>query len=990
VIDIPLKLAEAYVEIAADSTKFKRELDKVQRELQRKSQQMQSNMRVAGAAMAGIGAAVTAGFAKAVVTFGQFEQVMANVGAVSNATADEMKKLTEFAKKMGETTIFTARESGKAMYFLASAGFSAEQQMASTNAVMKLAAATQSDLSETARLTVSSLKAFKLEAGEADRVVNVFAAAIGGSQATLEKLSVGIPIMSTKFDEMGYSVETATAALSVLIDRGLGASRSATGLRMSMNRLIRPTSKARKAIADMGLTVEELNPKTNELVDIVRKLENANMTAAQGIDIFGQRSEGMTILVSNGADALAEMEAKITGTTRAADMASRQLDTLAGKFKLLISAGEGLQITLAEQLAPALENMTESMTKTVSELNEWIKAYPIMSGLLIRFTAVLGGLVGAGGVLLLLAPAIVAAKVAFVGLAAAIPPVLTVLVAVGSSFWAVHKIIKSLTDDVDHVKVKMTEFEKRGQQFSGVFKDIHEALADFGGDKASATFADLGIDVGKLNKEINKGSRGIWAWGKAVKVQIRETATVSSVLTALNTNIYQGSRALKDYTGGLGDSADAVGALAENLKNLGKYLREVAEGAGDMIKKLGEIQDIKFPSFGEISTQQGRVEFSRQLRARTLPGTRDIRDEGDRPSAFDPSLTPAMPPPDATRKAWEIYWQEKRERYEKDQAALAKYNQAVEDEWNKQTEIVKNALDKIFDAEKDAVKKAKKLWDEKVKIVRDAMDKIFDAQEKDREKEDKAIEKSLEERNKFITDFVGAFQPAFQDLFADLIDPRVKADWKSFWSDLADIAIDELSRIVVSEAFRALKALITGQEYSVAGQRIFGGAEVASAAAGTGTAAAGTGGGGYDWGSTLSGAGVGYTATSLTTGGQGDLSEQIGAGIGALGGAALGSLLLPGVGTYIGGYLGGMLGKYVGGQFAEGSIVTKPTLALVGERGPEEIRPLGRASMAGGNTYNVSFPHADVRTVTREEMEYLYETKLADAEMSARAKGWVA
>ena len=45
---------------------------------------------------------------------------------------------------------------------------------------------------------------------------------------------------------------------------------------------------------------------------------------------------------------------------------------------------------------------------------------------------------------------------------------------------------------------------------------------------------------------------------------------------------------------------------------------------------------------------------------------------------------------------------------------------------------------------------------------------------------------------------------------------------------------------------------------------------------------------------------------------------------------------------------GGLLGKVPG--FASGGIVTRPTLALVGERGPEAIVPLGRGGgMGGGN-----------------------------------------
>jgi len=40
--------------------------------------------------------------------------------------------------------------------------------------------------------------------------------------------------------------------------------------------------------------------------------------------------------------------------------------------------------------------------------------------------------------------------------------------------------------------------------------------------------------------------------------------------------------------------------------------------------------------------------------------------------------------------------------------------------------------------------------------------------------------------------------------------------------------------------------------------------------------------------------------------------------------------------------------------FADGGIVTKPTLAMVGEKGPEAIVPLGKSLAGGGITVNVT------------------------------------
>ena len=65
------------------------------------------------------------------------------------------------------------------------------------------------------------------------------------------------------------------------------------------------------------------------------------------------------------------------------------------------------------------------------------------------------------------------------------------------------------------------------------------------------------------------------------------------------------------------------------------------------------------------------------------------------------------------------------------------------------------------------------------------------------------------------------------------------------------------------------------------------------------------------------------------------------------------------VGRAIGGAVGGFIGRIidvvgaVGGIFglAEGGIVTRPTIAMIGEAGPEAVIPLGRGGGGGGGNY---------------------------------------
>ena len=81
--------------------------------------------RVFGTVVKGsqMAAAGTAGLLGASTMLGMgFESQMSTVQAISQASGSDMQRLTALAKKMGETTQFTAEEAGQGLEYMASAG----------------------------------------------------------------------------------------------------------------------------------------------------------------------------------------------------------------------------------------------------------------------------------------------------------------------------------------------------------------------------------------------------------------------------------------------------------------------------------------------------------------------------------------------------------------------------------------------------------------------------------------------------------------------------------------------------------------------------------------------------------------------------------------------------------------------------------------------------------------------------------------------------
>jgi len=364
------------------------------------------SMKTAGAGFKNIGKTLSTRVSAPLIAMGaialkvgaDFEQAMMNAASVSGATADEMKEMEETARKMGATTVFSAKEAADAMYYMASAGWKAADMSKALKPTLDLAAATQSDLAFTTNTVVSALNQFGLTSNDAGRVSNVFAAAIANSQATMEKLSTSMAYAGPVMKSLGKGVEETGAALMVMYNAGLDASMAGTALKGIMGRLAEANASTTKAVEGCGIAMSDLNPETHSLAEIVKTLGESGATTGDIFSIFGQRAgPAMVSLIGAGADKLLEYQGTITGTAAAGKMAEMQINTLKGSFKLLTSALTEVAIKISKVLMPIVKGFID---KALIPLVEWIGSLP--KGLKIAVIAIAALAAAVGPVLMVI------------------------------------------------------------------------------------------------------------------------------------------------------------------------------------------------------------------------------------------------------------------------------------------------------------------------------------------------------------------------------------------------------------------------------------------------------------------------------------------------------------------------------------------------------------------------------------------------------------
>ena len=285
-------------------------------------------------------------------TIKDFEQQMARVKAITGATDEELKKLTNNAKELGKATIFTAEQVGKLQEEYAKLGFSTAEVLLATEATLNLAAATGSDLAESAVIAGSTIRGFGLDASEAGRVTDVMAAAFTGSALDLEKFGVAMSKVAPVAATAGISLEKTTALLGKLTDSGFDASTAGTALRNIFIKL-----------EQNGLTLEES----------FEKIRNATNPVAEAVELFDVRSASLALTLADNEDAANKFSSSLENAEGSAkDMADTVSDTLQGDITRLGSAWDGLILSI-ENSEGVFRDVVQGISGIISDLSTTIE-----------------------------------------------------------------------------------------------------------------------------------------------------------------------------------------------------------------------------------------------------------------------------------------------------------------------------------------------------------------------------------------------------------------------------------------------------------------------------------------------------------------------------------------------------------------------------------------------------------------------------------------
>ena len=385
------RLAKTYDKVK----KSQEELAKVNTALEQNNTSI-SNTKTQLAGVIGTAAALGAAiYAGPVKKSRELEAQMSTVKAISNATTEDMTRLTDMAKHMGATTKFTAVEAGKALEYMAMAGWKTDQMLGGLPGIMNLAAASGEDLGQVSDIVTDALTAFNMTADQSGRFADVLAQASSNANTNVSMMGATFQKVAPVAGTLGYSVEDMSLGIGLMANASVKAETAGTSLKTALANMAKPT-KQMKAYMDkygISLTNADGSMKTfREVIDNLRSslggLSKTEKTAA-ATAIFGKESFAGMLAIVNASDAdFKKVSDAVNNAAGAAErMAAIKLDNLEGDVTLLKSATDGLQTAIGDALLPTFRAGTQQLTKFVSNLTEFINANPELVRTIVKVTA---------------------------------------------------------------------------------------------------------------------------------------------------------------------------------------------------------------------------------------------------------------------------------------------------------------------------------------------------------------------------------------------------------------------------------------------------------------------------------------------------------------------------------------------------------------------------------------------------------------------------
>lgn len=308
-----------------------------------------------------------------------FDTTLRQVVGLTDVTQEEIAGIREEILALGPAVGKGPQELAEAFYFVASAGFAADEAMEVLKVSAQSAASGLGDTQTIAQVLGGVINAYGRENITAARAADILTEAVSQGTAEASGLASVIGNVVPGAAALGVSFDQVTAAMAGMTLTGVGVEESATSLIQIFSSLQKPTSQAEEALEGMGLSSAELRRQLREegLLATLRTLEErfaGNETAAAAV--FGniRALRGVTSLLTLDNEQLNEVFAKVEDSLGRQATAYAETEGPARDIARSMADIEATAIQLGTDVLPIVVDVLGQIAGMARDLSKWWKS----------------------------------------------------------------------------------------------------------------------------------------------------------------------------------------------------------------------------------------------------------------------------------------------------------------------------------------------------------------------------------------------------------------------------------------------------------------------------------------------------------------------------------------------------------------------------------------------------------------------------------------
>lgn len=294
-------------------------------------------------ALAGLGAVVAPVLqtvSQATAAAREFTTKAAEVQSIATGRLANLDELEKYAAHAADA--YGMEDALSGLYQAISAGATDAAEV--SNRAAELAIAGVSDHKVAVDALTTATNAYKADALTAGEASDALFTAVRAGKTTLSELSGSIGKVAPLAATMGVSFDETTAALATLTLTGVSTGEAATQLRGVMAAVVKPTSQAKAAAAELGLEFNKASLETKGLSGFLDDIAASNPTTEQLSALFGRVDalQGVLALSADKGKAfkgtLDQMQDKAGSAQRAFELMSATLGAQVDRYKAVKNA----------------------------------------------------------------------------------------------------------------------------------------------------------------------------------------------------------------------------------------------------------------------------------------------------------------------------------------------------------------------------------------------------------------------------------------------------------------------------------------------------------------------------------------------------------------------------------------------------------------------------------------------------------------------------